>query len=273
MSRFRFGWWTTGRDQAAIDLFDTVWKAVEDGRIDGDFAYLFCSRVPGESDYSDRIIQLAAERAIPVESISAVNFKPELRKSDREAWRDLYHKEVYEAIKGYGTDLAILAGYMWVLSAEICRKINAINLHPALPGGPAGTWQEVIWQLLEAEAGETGAMMHLVTPELDKGPAVTFYRFPIKGPGWDALWEEFRRQRQELGMEGVKERFGEDQPLFKKIRQEGVKRELPLIVETIRALAAGEISLKNGVLYGRDGQPLSGPYDLTEQIEEAISRG
>jgi len=271
VSRFRFGWWTTGRDQAAIDLFDTVWQAVDSGHIRGEFAYLFSSRVPGESEFSDRLIQLAAERGIPVESVSAVNFRPDLRKSDREAWRRLYHQEVYDAIKGYGTDIAILAGYMWVLSADICQKINAINLHPALPGGPAGTWQEVIWQLLEQEAQETGAMMHLVTPELDKGPAVTFYRFPIKGPGWDLLWEEFRRQREEFGMEGVKERFGEDQPLFKRIRQEGVKRELPLIVETIRALADGQISLKDGVLYGRDGQVLSAPYDLTEQIEEAIS--
>jgi phosphoribosylglycinamide formyltransferase-1 len=45
-----------------------------------------------------------------------------------------------------------------------------INLHPAAPGGPTGTWQEVIWQLIEGRAVETGVMMHLVTPELDRGP-------------------------------------------------------------------------------------------------------
>ncbi len=273
MKDFRFGWWTTGRDQAAIDLFDAVWQAVQEGRIKGGFAYLFCSRVPGESEFSDLLIQSAVERGIPVESLSARNFEPDLRKRDRDRWRALYHDQVYDAIKGYGTDLAILAGYMWVLSPEICARINAINLHPALPGGPAGTWQEVIWQLLEHEANETGAMMHLVTPELDKGPAVTYYRFSLEGPGWHQLWEDFRQHKQVCGgLGGVREKFGEELPLFKRIREEGVKRELPLIVETIRAFSAGEIFLKAGRLYGRDGRELAEPYDLSQAVEQALSQ-
>ncbi|GAH59253.1 unnamed protein product, partial [marine sediment metagenome] len=43
------------------------------------------------------------------------------------------------------------------------QRYNMVNLHPAAPGGPTGTWQEVIWQLIENKAEETGVMMHLVT--------------------------------------------------------------------------------------------------------------
>ena len=34
-----FGWWTTGRDQAAIDLFETVHNATNNGIIPGEISY------------------------------------------------------------------------------------------------------------------------------------------------------------------------------------------------------------------------------------------
>ena len=72
-----------------------------------------------------------------------------------------------------------------------------INLHPAAPGGPAGTWQEVIWQLIEGDAMETGVMMHLVTSELDKGPPVTYCTFPIRDTPCDRHWTEIKNQSLE----------------------------------------------------------------------------
>ncbi len=270
LTDFRFGWWTTGRDQAAVNLFNTVWQAMSDGTIEAEMAYLFCSRQKGEGPYSDEIMNLAADRKIPVESLSAVKYEPELRKVDRAKWRSLYHEKVYELIGKYACRLAVLAGYMWVLSPEICAKVDAINLHPALPGGPAGTWQEVIWQLLESQAEKTGAMMHLVTPELDKGPAVTFFSFSIRGEKWAALWDEFEQLKRQRGMDGVKADPGEKLPLFKKIRHEGEIRELPLIVQTLRALAQGEIRLRKGRLFDSKGNKLPGPLDLSSQVDASI---
>ena len=63
-----------------------------------------------------------------------------------------------------------MAGYMLISSPAFCRRYAILNLHPALPGDPTGTWQQVIWQLLEDDAAETGAMMHLATAQLDRGP-------------------------------------------------------------------------------------------------------
>jgi len=262
-----FGWWTTGRDQAAIDLFETVYNAINNGIIPGEISYVFSSREPGESEFSDRLAEMAAGHGIPVVSLSAVRFRPDIRKQDRDAWRQTYHKEVLiNKVKGFPAQVVVLAGYMWVVSPEVCRKLSIINLHPAAPGGPAGTWQEVIWQLLDQKAGKTGVMMHLVTPELDKGPAVTYCSFSIQGDAWDPLWDQFEHELQRSSIEEIRESFGESQPLFAKIRNEGVKRELPLIVQTIRSLAAGEISIKDSQLYNRTGNKLAGPYDLTDAI-------
>lgn len=271
--RFTFGWWSTGRDEAAVELLETALQAMESGRVPGRMGYLFLSRAPGESRFGDRMAELAAGRGIEVVRLSAASFQPQLRARDRGRWREEYHRGVLELLGPFSADLVVLAGYMWVVSPEACGRLDIINLHPAAPGGPAGTWQEVIWQLMEEEAPSTGVMMHLVTPELDQGPPVTYCTFPIKGGEFDSLWEEFRRQRERLGMEGIKEEFGESQPLFARIRAEGVRRELPLIVETMRAFATGEVAIVEKRLVDRRGGALPGPYDLTPAIEAALARG
>ncbi len=127
-----------------------------------------------------------------------------------------------------------MAGYMLIISSDMCRRYNIINIHPAAPGGPTGTWQEVIWKLMNAGARETGAMMHLVTPELDRGPAVSYCTFSIRGGEFDKYWKEIEGRPADK----VKVEEGEKNNLFKLIRRHGLAREFPLIVSTIRLSAA-----------------------------------
>jgi phosphoribosylglycinamide formyltransferase-1 len=270
---FRLGWFSTGRDEAARELLKVVWGRVAEGFIPAELAYVFVSRRPGESRESDLFFALCEELGLKTYHLSAKEFEPDLRRKDREAWRNLYHQEVYKILSHEGIDLVVLAGYMWVVSADLCEKLPMINLHPALPGGPQGTWQEVIWQLLEERASETGVMMHLVTPELDRGPAVTFCRFPIRGEKFDPLWEAFEKKRKAKGLETIKQEEGEAEPLFALIRREGVRRELPLIVYTIKAFAEGEVRLSGKTLLDASGYPLPGPYDLSPRIEKHLESG
>ena len=135
-----------------------------------------------------------------------------------------------------------------------------INLHPASPDGPDGTWQDVIWQLIEQKADYSGVKIHLVTEELDQGPTIAYCRYPIRGQALDDLW----KAADQTSVDNLRQSYGEELPLFKAIRSEGVKRELPLLVETLATLSRGEVQIT-------PHNP-SPPQDLTPQIESAIKQ-
>jgi phosphoribosylglycinamide formyltransferase-1 len=143
-----------------------------------------------------------------------------------------------------------------------------LNLHPALPGGPTGTWQEVIWQLLEEEAAETGAMMHLATAELDRGPVVSYFRFDIVGDHWDPLWRHFREKRRTKSVAEIGKEEGESEPLFAEIRQWGEVREIPLLYQTLRQFAEGTLNTSCGAVFA---EAVRLPLDLTELVEREVA--
>ena len=83
-----------------------------------------------------------------------------------------------DALDDYHPDICVLAGYMLILSEEMHHRFPFLNLHPALPDGPIGTWQEVTWELIDRRATRTGAMIHLATEALDRGPVVSYCTVP-----------------------------------------------------------------------------------------------
>ena len=251
---FRFGWFSTGRDLAARQLLQAAWKQMKEGFIPAEIAFVFCDRERGEAEQSDLFLDLAEGLGLETITFSSRRFRPELRKEDPGQWRIAYHQGVMERIAPYTYDMLVLAGYMLILSPEMCLRCPMINLHPALPGGPTGTWEEVIDTLIGERAETTGAMMHLVTPELDRGPAIAYYSFPIQGGAFDFFWGEAA---------------GERGPLFWLIRQEGVRREIPLIVLTLKALAEGRIRVKDGKVMDSAGKELEG-LSLTQEVEEYL---
>ena len=83
----------------------------------------------------------------------------------------------------------------------------------------------MIWELIGHRADESGNMMHLVIEELDKGPPITYVTFPIRGGGFDPLWEDMEEKRKHTTLQEIARDQGEQQPLFAKIRREGARRE------------------------------------------------
>ena len=100
--------------------------------------------------------------------------------------------EVMDKLSGLEADICVLAGYMLIVSGKMCRQYPLLNLHPALPDGPTGTWQEVVWELIDSNAKTTGAMVHLATEEVDRGPVVSYVTVPITGPIFDQHWESLK---------------------------------------------------------------------------------
>ncbi len=157
---------------------------------------------------------------------------------------------------------------LW-MDDETCRQYDMLNLHPALPDGPKGTWQEVIWQLISEKADRQGIMMHICTEEWDRGAALTYCGFPIRGEEYDKLWADMDEKLKTRSLEQIKQEEGQDEPLFKKIREDGAKRELPLIVATIREFADGKVEIKDKRLYS-EGKRLDAPYDLSRQVDASL---
>jgi phosphoribosylglycinamide formyltransferase-1 len=266
----RIGWLSTGRDQAACNLLaDVVDRAHQDG-VPLDIAAVFSDREPGESPESDRFLDLARQHSLPVIAHSSARSWASAQEAgiDRATWRDCYHREVMELLHPYDLGVLVMAGYMLIVSSAMCRRFALLNLHPALPEGPTGSWQEVIWRLLEDEATETGAMMHLATAELDRGPVVSCFRFSITGGSWTPLWRQFRAKRATRSVAEIAAQEGEDEALFAEIRRWGEVREIPLLYQTLRQFAEGNLSTSCGAVFGGS---IRLPIDLTELVEAEVA--
>ncbi|MBI2918069.1 MAG: phosphoglycerate transporter [Chloroflexi bacterium] len=267
----RIGWLSTGRDEAARDLLRVVRSAMDTGDISGRLEFVFCNREPGESAESDRFIELVNGYTIPLVCLSGRRFWREHGAGEPYAgaapppWRLRYDEEVLRLLSGFPHDLVVMAGYMMITSPLLCQQMTMINLHPALPNGPKGTWQEVVWQVIEAQAPASGVMMHLVTPELDRGPAIAYCAYSLRGEEMDPLW----RQAGDRTGTGLQAAGGESLPLFQAVRRRGLAREFPLIVATIKAFGEGRFRVESGQVVDERGQPRP-PVDLTAEVEAAL---
>lgn len=269
---YKLGWFSSGRDEAARELLTVVYDAIQNGFIKAEFDFVFSNREIGQDPESDSFFDLVESYGIPLVQFSSKSYEPSTRKKDVEEWRRAYDREITKRLEDYDPNLCVLAGYMLITGDELCKKYTMINLHPAEPGGPTGTWQEVIWNLLKTRADRTGVMMHLVTEILDRGPPLTFCTFPIRCGKFDSLWKDFEKKLKENSLEDIIEKEGESEPLFAEIRKEGVRRELPLIIQTIKEFAEERIEIVDRKIVA-EGKVISGAYDLTDKIEKLLMEG
>lgn len=252
---YEIGWFSTGRDKAARDLLQVVYGNIKEGKLSNlKIPFVFSNRERGDARESDLFFELAKDLGIQVISFSSSSFGPELRKRGLEEektgrsrltedWRRLYDREIMKKIERFRPALIVLAGYMLIVGREMCERYPIINLHPAPTGGPKGTWQEVIWKLIEQRADHSGVMMHLVTPELDAGPPITWCQFCIRGERFDLLWQRMDEKLKRRTLQEIRKEEGESEPLFQEIRRQGVKRELPLMVHTLENLSEGKLKV------------------------------
>lgn len=267
----KLGWFSTGRDQAARDLLTAVKDSIQQAEIKAELAFVFCSREPGEAEESDLFIKLVENYHIPLTCLSYQKFRAtrgtilHSQAASLPSWRRDYDREVMKRLSNFSPDLCVLAGYMLIVGQEMCQRYNMVNLHPAAPGGPSGTWQEVIWQLIEAKAQQTGVMMHLVTPELDRGAPVAYSTFSIRGAPFDRYW----RAIEGHPLEDLKKQ-GENNPLFRLIRKHGLAREFALIIATLKAFSQGKFKITaDKKVVDSQGRLIIG-YNLTDEINKQV---
>lgn len=267
---YRLGWFSTGRGPGSRGLLQTVQDAILAGDINAEIEFVYCTRERGETEATDSYLDMVEGYGIPLVSYSYQKYRagrpgPDLSQP-LPPWRLDYDAEVLQRLEPFSPDLCLLAGFMIVSGPEVCDRYKIINLHPAAPDGPAGTWQQVIWKLIETGADTQGIKMHVAIPELDAGPTATYCTFPIRGDVFDPLWEEIKGKT----VARVKEEQGVENALFKAIREHGAVRELPLTVATVQAFSRGMVRItEDRQVVDAAGRSIQG-YDLTAQIDAMV---
>ncbi len=268
----RIGWFATGRGEGSQKLLRAAVDAIRDRSLDAQIAVVFCNRERGQFAATDVFLDQVRAYGIPLVTLSDRNFRREhgggvARAGEPlPAWREAYDEAVAAMLAAYSFDIGMLAGYMLITTAPLYSAHPLLNLHPSGPGQPAGTWQEVTWQLIAQRADHGGVRIHLVTGELDAGAIATYCTYPLRGGTIDGLW----RDSAQHTIAEMREADGEENVLFREIRRRGSTRELPLIVETLRAFADARLRLEGGQVMTGDTKVVGG-YDLTPEIERSLA--
>lgn len=128
--------------------------------------------------------------------------------------RATFDQALFAQVAACVPDLIVCAGYMRLIDAGVvsARRGRIVNIHPSLL--PAFKGLHTHHQALASGAAEHGASVHYVTADLDGGPVIAQARVPVLS--------------------------GDDEPA---LATRVLAVEHPLLVETLRWLAAGRVRL------------------------------
>ena len=259
----RIAWFATAKGTSSRKLLNAANEAIRDGRLDAEIVCVVCNRVRGQSSNTDLFLDDVERAGIPLIASSSLEWRRRVAGEisvpgeELATWRRDYDRHLYEQIQQHSPDVGMLAGYMLVITDVICDHLPCLNLHPALPDGPIGTWQQVIHELIARRADRSGMVLQRVTTELDRGPTVTWAQYPIRGPEFDPLWNQFGDDPES------------ETPLFHAIREAGASREPAFILQSLQALAT------RGFAASTSSAALTGSEigsDITAEVESEMRR-
>ena len=186
----RLAWFATARGTSSRLLLETTQAAIARGELEAEIVVVFCNRERGQSENTDAFLAAVDAAELPLVMISSGAWRKRVggaRSDPGEAlapWRQDFDRAVRQAIEPFRPEAGLLAGYMLVTTAELCEHLPLLNLHPAQPDGPVGTWREVNSALIAMGAERSGLMLQRATVDLDRGPILTWCSYPIRGGGW-----------------------------------------------------------------------------------------
>ena len=253
----RIAWFATAKGTSSRKLLNAAQTAIEHGRLDAEIVCVVCNRERGQSINTDAFLTDAERAGIPIIASSSGEWRKRVRgevsnpSAALAPWRREYDRHLYEQIQQHAPDFGMLAGYMLIVTDVICDNLPCLNLHPALPDGPIGTWQQVIHELIRERAEHSGMVLQRVTTALDRGPTVTWAQYPIRGPEFDPLWGDHADDPES------------ETPLFHAIRHAGASREPTFILQSLQSIASGAAHVPRA--------DASDPgTEITAQVERAM---
>jgi phosphoribosylglycinamide formyltransferase-1 len=97
---------------------------------------------------------------------------------------EAFGERLLELLREHRIDLVVLAGFLRRIPATVVAAYlgRMVNIHPALLpryGGPGMYGSRVHAAVLAAGERESGASVHFVDPEYDRGPVIAQARVPV----------------------------------------------------------------------------------------------
>ena len=222
----KIGWFSTGNGEGSLGFVKYFLEYIKKNNLDISLEYVFVNREYGEQQGSDNFIDYLKVNKINTLTLSSKNFKKKNLNKPFFKYRREYDLEVKNLISSYDTDLIVMAGYMLILSDILCNEFRFINLHPALPKGPKGTWVDVIKYLISNNITESGLNVHVVTNKLDSGKSIGYCNFSYGNSNEE--WKEY----YELSKNSKKINY-QNLKLFSIIRNQILDREKILLLFVI----------------------------------------
>ena len=222
----KIGWFSTGNGEGSLGFVKYFLEYIKKNNLDISLEYVFVNREYGEQQGSDNFIDYLKVNKINTLTLSSKNFKKKNFNQPFFKYRREYDLEVKNLISSYDTDLIVMAGYMLILSDILCNEFRFINLHPALPKGPKGTWVDVIKYLISNNITESGLNVHVVTNKLDSGKSIGYCNFSYGNSNEE--WKEY----YELSKNSKKINY-QNLKLFSTIRNQILDREKILLLFVI----------------------------------------
>jgi len=188
----RWGWITSSHGEGSVGLLHSVLDAIKWRGLNAEILFVFDNskgtgwffpnKIGEElmfSDQKNHIFYTNHPERVCHEIGHATEQDPvDVREDDM-----LFH------IKGFKTDYDIFAGYGHI-SKKLHKERRILNVHPAHPHGPVGTWKDVAKYLIKHKEPLNGVTLHHVTDDLDRGPVVAYCTYPVRKHTLEAIRED-----------------------------------------------------------------------------------
>lgn len=151
--------------------FQSLYHAINERGLSAEFALCLSNRSECGA------VTFARQHGIPTVHLSEKQYDT----------HEAFSAAMLETLEEHGVEYILLAGYLRKIPEAVVNAyfFRILNIHPALLpefGGPGMYGINVHRAVLEAGRKQTGATVHYVDPEYDKGPILLQRKVPVE-PG------------------------------------------------------------------------------------------
>ena len=90
---YKIGWFSSGRGEGSRALLTTMQNNIETGQVQAEISFVFCNREKGQTEETDKFLDLVESYNIPLVCYSSVKFREQKSSEAGANWRIEYDRE------------------------------------------------------------------------------------------------------------------------------------------------------------------------------------